>query len=290
MQEGTREGVEDNTPTERVEDSLVPKEEIEVYNEEVVREVEQEIQHYKPESFPATVLPSSNSFAGLQETVNALGAMEALAKVLVKSNLCPLKKIEDVTLAIITGNQFNFPFMTSINNIFPINGKPTLSVHLQRALILTNKVIFSKIYDFEPLYDWAKVVDGQIAKDGKGAPIILGRATVKDKPLEHCVPSSEKDRITKYKFVRLIKLEDGSFERLEVFSEFRMTDAAKAGLLEKDVWVKYPARMCDARAFAIGAREIASDITLGISTVSELADANNVKYYVSEGLEETIIV
>lgn len=290
MQERTKGDVENDTSKENVDDSLVPQLNEVEEQEEVAEEIKQEIQMYSPESFPATLLPSSNSFTGLQETVNALDAMDKLAGVLIKSLLCPLKKKEDITIAIITGNQFNFPFMTSINNIFPINGKPTLSVHLQRALILRNKVIFNKIYDFEPLYDWAKIVDGNVAKGANNQPIILGRFTVKDKPLEPCVASPERDRITKYQFKRLIKLEDGSFEKLEVFSEFKMSDADKAGLLGKDVWIKYPSRMCDARAFAIGSREIASDITLGISTVSELADINNVKYSVSENLEETVII
>lgn len=299
MQEGTTEGTEHNVPTESVEDSIIPQEEIEVNNEEVVGKQEVEIYNQQQASFPTSLLPSSSSFAVLQETVEALGAMETLAKVLIRSSLCPLKKVEDITLAIITGNLFGFQFMTSINNIFPINGKPTLSVHLQRALIIKHKIVFRKTAKHEAMYDWAKVdSEGKYitrtVTDAKGntrqVPIILDRATLKNKPLEPCVASGEVDRITEYEFTRLIKQEDGSFEKLVVTSEFRMSDAAKAELLTKDVWVKYPARMCDARAFAIGAREIASDVTLGISTVSELADAHNIKYTVSESLEETVII
>lgn len=294
------EQVEDKGKTllkEGVETSIVPLKEIEVYEDEVAEEIKNEVEQYNPHSFPATLLPSSNSFVGLQETTQALESMRTLAGTLIKSGLCPLKKVEDVIVAIITGNQFQFPFMTSINNIFPINGKPTLSVHLQRALILRNKIIFNKLNDYEALYEWAKIGDdGKLVMkelrnaqgQTKSVPVILKISTVQDKPLELCTAIKEVDRITKYKFTRLIKLEDGSFERLEVISEFKMSDAGKAGLLEKDVWIKYPARMCDARAFAIGSREIASDVTLGISTVSELADAHNIKYTVSENFEETI--
>lgn len=298
MQERTKEDVNNDTSNERVEDSIVPQIN-EIIETEEAEEIKQEIQNYQPESFPAHLLPSSNTFAGLQETTQALEAMKTLAGTLVKSGLCPLKKVEDVVVAIITGNQFGFPFMTSINNIFPINGKPTLSVHLQRALILKQKVLFKKISNFEPIYTWAKVDnEGKVITktqtnsqgQSRSVPDTIGNYTIKNKPIIPCVAIAEFDRITEYEFTRLIQLQDGSYKELVVNSEFRMSDAAKAGLLEKDVWVKYAPRMCDARAFAIGAREIASDITLGISTLNELADAHNIKYSVSENLEETVII
>ena len=244
---------------------------------------------YNPSNISTTVLPQSNNFVGLIETVQALEAMHTIAAVLVKSNLCPLKKEADVILAIITGNQFSFPYMTSINNIYAVNGKPTLSAHLHRALLLMHKLIFKKVYDYEALYDWAKTDEkGTVIKSTTGVPIILGRFTIDQKPKEYCVASSEKDRITKYEFKRMVKQLDNTYETMIVYSEFKMSDASKADLLDKDNWKKYPARMCDARAFTTGAREIAADITLGIYSVSELADQNNLKYRISESFEESL--
>ena len=66
--------------------------------------------------------------------------------------------------------------------------------------------------------------------------------------------------------------------------------AAKADLLRKDNWTNYPARMCDARAFTSGAREIGSDITLGILSLSEMADTTTINYSISSTLEEAVIV
>lgn len=270
------------------------------------KELEQEVEIYKEEQqetleevslrIPETLLPSSNNgnFLGLTQTVEALEHMNRLAEVLIKSSICPLKKPADVIVAIITGNQYGLPFMTSINNIFPINGKPTLSVHLQRAMILKAKVMFKKLLDYEPIYEYAK-----IDNEGKLVPKIvngqtthhsLGMFMKQDKPLENCVAVREVDRITKYEFNRLIKLEDGSFERLTIHSEFKMSDANTAGLLTKDVWRAYPARMLDARAFAIGSREIASDVTLGISSLGELAEVYNVPYTMTSGFEETPVL
>ena len=248
---------------------------------------------------PSTVLQSSNDFAVLEQTVQALASMQSLAKILIKSNLCPLKKEEDVILAIITGNQYNLPFMTSINNIVAINNKPSLSAHLHRALILQHGLIFEKIYDFEPMYSWAKTDEaGKVLKyatklpNGQAteSPIILGTFTKQDKPKEHCVAApTEVDRITRYKFTRQVKQANGQYRELIVITEFKMSDAVKAGLTEKDVWVKYSPDMLDARAFVKGARQIGSDITLGIMSISEMAEAMNLKYRVNSNLEEELI-
>ena len=90
--------------------------------------------------------------------------MKQLASVFVKGGLCPIKKEEDVIIAIITGNQLGLPYTTSINNIFPINGKPGMSAHLIRALLLQNGIVFNKDYDFEPMYQY---YEGDLDANGK---------------------------------------------------------------------------------------------------------------------------
>jgi hypothetical protein len=248
----------------------------------------------------ASDLPStSSSFELIRQTAQSLAAIEQIATSLITSNLCPLKKVSDVTVAILTGNQYGFPFMTSINNIFPINGKPTMSVHLIRALVLKYKIIPQKVLDFEPVYEFAKLNEaknGWAMKEvpnpnGTGMVKIFARTTLgtKDECPEGYAIVKEVDRITKYMFTRKIRNIDGSYSDLTTISEFRMSDAAKAGLLDKDVWVKYPARMCDARAFTIGSREVAPDYLLGIYSIGELADENNIRYTVSSSLEESVI-
>ena len=81
----------------------------------------------------------------------------------------------------------------------------------------------------------------------------------------------------------LLKQLDGSYKELVLVSKFRMSDAATAGLLDgKDNWSNFPARMCDARAFATGSRECASDILFGMMSINELADANGVAYTITD--------
>lgn len=295
---------EKGTPKE--EEGTVDEPKVEVIQEEVVEEVEERYGNIGQQpnqqlinSFASTPsLQNSGSFALVKEAAGSLEEMRAVASVLIKSELCPLKKESDVVLAIITGNQYGFPFMTSISNIYPIKGKPTLSAHLHRAILLKNKIVFNKVYDFEAVYQFAKLTEDGKAFELKDVPNPNGQGSTKQ-PTATTIGTidtmpvgyakvKEVDRITRYVFKRLLRQEDGSFEKLTVTSEFRMSDGAKAQLLEKENWIKYPARMLDARAFSTGAREIASDLLLGIYSISELADEANIKYSISPSLEESI--
>lgn len=284
---------------------IIQSESIEVEDEEIVtNEVEQEADDsdmgmsVNSASFlPQTPQIYSEDFNDVFLAVKALDSMNILANTLVKSGLCPFKKPEDVILAIITGKQFNLPYMASINNIYVVNGKPTLSAHLHRALLLREGVHYEKVYDFEPMYQFFKTdKDGAFVKvphptdQNKTIAVPVAVGTRHDNIPNAAFFGNEVDRITKYKFTRKLKQKDGSYKELVIISEFKMSDAAKADLLKKDNWNNYPARMCDARAFTSGAREIGSDITLGILSLSEMADTTTINYTISSTLEEAVIV
>lgn len=248
-----------------------------------------------PSTFSGHTPSVIDNFNLLERTSQQLENMTNIANVLVKSGLCPLKHPSDVVLAIITGNQYNFPFMTSINNIYPVNGRPSMSAHLIRALIITNQIVFNKVYNAEPIYLFAQTDDnGDIIVLTEGTSrkpkAILGQAT-KDTIIPNAKPILSKvvDKITKYVFRRKIRLADGSWETINVVSEFKMSDAVQAGLADKDNWSKHPDRMLDARAFTIGAREIAPDKLLGIYSIGELADTNNVQYTMDDSFIETVV-
>lgn len=277
---------------------------VETLTEKDIEEVETSIEKANTtsiiksdQSFSETYQTTSQQFSLIKETANSLADMERIASMLITSQLCPLKKTSDVVLAIITGNQYGFHFMTSVNNIFPINGKPTMSVHLHRALLLKHKIVFNKIVDNEALYDFAKLdADGKVmtrpinTQQGiKQVPIIVLRDVLSNQP-ENTTASLEVDRVTRYEFTRLVKQIDNTFAKIKVISEFKLSDANKAGLLDKDNWVKHLPRMLDARAFSIGSKEIASDILLGVYSISELADEFDVKYTISSSLEENVIL
>lgn len=238
---------------------------------------------------PSPTVLQNDGFSQVRQANQALEEIKALAAVICKSKLSPLKTVEDVTLAIITGQQYGFNFMNSVANIFPINGKPTLSVHLHRALILNAGIFFKKDYDFEPMFIYIQTdKDGKVLKNGENQPYILGTFTKDNAPAYSVTNNKAVDRITQYTFKRQLKQPDGTFEKLEVVSRFKMSNATH--LMEKDNWINYPERMLDARAFGIGSKEIGADILFGIYTISELADTYNIPYVIDENLQETILL
>lgn len=285
----------DNTPKEKeeVENSNLHVE----VTKEVVESLDTRDSEQLPEKFVhqikriensnlSTIPSEQNSFALVKQTSEHLQYIRNIAEELVKSSLCPFKKPEDAMLAIITGQQYNFPFITSVNNIYVVNNRTAMSTHLHRALIIQHKIMFKKIYNYEPIYAFIIKKD---KLDGTKQNILVGQGILAEKQ-EGWISSTEPiDRITKYRFTRIIKQIDGTFEKLETESEFKLSDAIQAGLSTKDNWKNFPQRMLDARAFSIGAKEIGSDILLGIYTISELADLNNTKYIISSGLEEEIV-
>lgn len=300
--ENVEDGV-DSVYVPEVEDTEEQVEEVETEEIEEEEEVtQQEVSSAITElETNLSTLPSTSSYSDIGEVAGALQHMHAVASIVVKGKLSPLKKPEDIIIAIITGKQYGFPFMSSINNIYPINGKPTMSTHLIRGLILKNRIVFKRVADYEPVYAYYKAEEKEgkivaifrnIVQEGKKVPIPIeiSRGTKDEIPLELYVRSSQPvDYITKYIFKRKIQMPDGSWENLEVDSSYSWSDAVKAQLTKKDNWKNHPKRMLDARAFNIGAKEIADDILGGMYSLNELADTFDVNYTISDDMQETIV-
>lgn len=217
--------------------------------------------------------------------------MLALGNVLCKSQLVPLKKPSDVVAALLTGKELGLPFIVSVSQIYPINNRATLGIHIQKALLLKNGIIFEKIEDAIPIYQFAKtdeegktVFKGVQTKEGlKQVPIIVSTGTLEEQPKN--TSKREIDRKTTYRFEREIKTPSGKYKEMVVKSSFTLGEAREAELTDKDVWIKYWRRMLDARAFSIGAKEIADDILLGIPPPNEVSD----NFYINDDGEEVMI-
>lgn len=216
--------------------------------------------------------------------------MRALAEVLCKSSLSPLKKSEDVVMALMTGKELGLPFVTSLSQIYPINNRPTLGVHIQKAILLKNGVIFEKVEDAVTIYNFLKknkdgtAPETTTVKDDKGRtreiPVIVSNGTIEEQPSNTF--KAPIDTRTTYKFTRELKQPSGKFKEISAKGSFTISEATDAELITKDVWKKYWRRMLDARAFTNGAREIADDLLLGIYSPSELST----DFYVTESGEE----
>lgn len=213
---------------------------------------------------------------------NTPARLLALSEVLVKSKLCPLKTKEDAFVAIQTGKELGLPFVVSISQIYPIEGKPTLGVHIIRGILLKEGIYFEKLHDCEDYYEFAIKEEDKFTVIKKGFINEQPNGSVKKKI----------DVRTEYLFERDIKTPSGKWRTIKVKSSFGITDVNMAELGDKTNYKRHLPRMLDARSFSIGAREIADDILNGIYTPSEMIDSNqpqDIDYTIDDNGVETVI-
>lgn len=90
------------------------------------------------------------------------------------------------------------------------------------------------------------------------------------------VPAQPIDYVTEYEFSRCIKQIDGSVRKMTAKSRFSYSEAQAADLFTKDTYKKYARVLIGHRAFTLGARDIASDVIMGVMEKSELQIVENV--------------
>jgi hypothetical protein len=95
----------------------------------------------------------------------------------------------------------------------------------------------------------------KVAQEGK-FPVIRTQAT----------PT---DYVTEYKFTRYKEI-CGKTVEIHSVGHFSYSESNVAGFFEKDTYKKYARIMIGHRAFSLGAKEIASDILMGVMETSEL--------------------
>ena len=77
------------------------------------------------------------------------------------------------------------------------------------------------------------------------------------------------DYVTEYKFTRYFNT-NGKERIQEAISHFSFSEAQSADMFSKDTYKKYPRVMVGHRAFVYGARDIASDLLMGVMETTEL--------------------
>lgn len=90
------------------------------------------------------------------------------------------------------------------------------------------------------------------------------------------VPAQPIDYVTEYEFSRCIKQIDGSVRKMTAKSKFSYSEAQAADLFTKETYKKYARVLIGHRAFTLGARDIASDVIMGVMEKSELQIVENV--------------
>ena len=83
------------------------------------------------------------------------------------------------------------------------------------------------------------------------------------------------DYVCEYEFTRY-KMINGTERITTCTSHFSFTEAQQAGFFEKDTYKKYPRILISHRAFTLGARDIASDLIMGLMDSTEIKLVNGV--------------
>lgn len=83
------------------------------------------------------------------------------------------------------------------------------------------------------------------------------------------VPAIPIDYVTEYKFARY-RIVNGKEVKMTSISHFSYTEAQAAELFKKETYTKYARVLIGHRAFTLGARDIASDLLMGVMESSEI--------------------
>jgi len=224
------------------------------------------------------------------EDFKSLDDMLAFGEKICKSDLSPLKRKEDVVAALLMGKELGMGVMTSINNIYPINGKASSGIHIIAAQLLKAGISYNVIVDYEPVF--AIAIKGSQVANEKGE-MKDTYITVKKEPYSYELKEGESrgktviDMVTIIKFNRVLKQPNGTYIPMEIISKFYKTDIPEV-LAKKDNWKNYENIMMYSRCFTNGAKRIGDDVILGLYETSELADANNIPYKVEDGVATII--
>ena len=166
------------------------------------------------------------------------------ARQMIKSKLLPdsIQTPEGAVVVMQYGRELGFQPMAAFQNIYIVNGKPSLATKAIAGLLLRGGVKWRIDKDFEEV--WADEARTQLI-----------------------------DRVTKMTFFR-----DG----MEISMEFKWSDAVTAKLVGKGVWKTYPKNMMYWRCFSMAADRIAPDLLLGMADSSVMADVHNIPYECNE--------
>ena len=219
----------------------------------------------------------------------------AAGQAIINSGMTPMKKAEDVMCAALFGKELGMSFMVSVNNIYAIQGRASVGIHVIQALLLKNGIKYTVTKDFETEYVY-KAKGGRIYtedfyhKNIDKFQIITAETpdTLYDKTKIQVIVSAD-DTVTEVEFERRSKFQDGTPYTQVHKQQYRLSTARSSGYLTKDNWKNDPANMLRVRCMALGARFIADDVLLGVLETSEVADIYNLNTNITEDGEVTII-
>ena len=258
----------------------------------------------------------------LNLNVNSLEALDAFVEGIKESSLVPSSDTkEDVKIKLLAGAELGIGITSALSNIYVINGRVTLSVHiieakLRAAGVITEILEYDSPMYIQSFYEFREDEDNNIVtvkgKDNK--PKIIGQKlvfqseiedlqrafkalelekttdpTITKLDLENAKPRIGKSVVafgTKVRMTRMLKQPDGSYRDMtNVFSYNTMTaalGASKNGDKDKDTWIKYRAEMLYASVIRKGGKIMADDLIMQLPETTEMLNHNNINFDINE--------
>lgn len=131
---------------------------------------------------------------------------------------------------------------------------------------------------------WYQDLSGSIYREyqlnSKQFAVVPNQQIAKTNPVQGKIPvwriiNQPIDYVTEYVFKRLKKYGDGYIE-VSSTGKFSHSEAQSAGFFDKGTYQKYARTMIGHRAFIYGARDIASDLLMGVMETTELKQIHNI--------------
>jgi len=251
-------------------------------------EVETEIseQQLYNESTSKALIAQQEAVINSPEAIQ-IEKMKLFARQVIASGVSGIKRESDAIVILMRGAELGLSYGASINNIFAINGKTGMSVHLHKAILQKAGVYFELQEDKAPVYAFGLM---KTKEDGVTKTFIPMGTTTEKKVEGYSVSPKIIDYRTTYYFEREIKMPlSGEVRVKKVTMSYLYSEAVQAELVEKEVWKKFDRSLMKARCFTSGGTEIASDILQGMYGINELAMETNRKFTIDENLEERFI-
>lgn len=219
----------------------------------------------------------------LMQKVFASGDIQALLDFCVPiagSGISPFQDAKQVAAVALWAHSKDVNLIDALANTFVFNGRVSLNSHMVRGLLLKAGITHRVLKNAKPVYSYSLKDRVFTAEEVESAPeqfkVFYSMEAIKayleletrDKTITPIIRSKEPvDIVTEVEFTRYFP---GRKTPVTYRSSFSFTEAQAAGLTEKSNWKAYLKLCLMARAYVIGAREIADDIIFGMYNPDEL--------------------
>ena len=249
---------------------------------------------------PATSLSALNFF-----NEKELAAAEAFLTKVMRSDKGGIKSVNDGLAIMMRAKDLQLPFSTCIEHVHVINGKTGVDVYAPQYQYTDGDNIYNEtqlptycvkcrsakeaesvttddivgVYPLRWYTDLKGNVYNQFGLNDKctialNKPQALKLASEGKFPVIR-IAARPIDYVTEFKFTRIFMI-NGKERIQEAISHFSFSEAQAADMFSKDTYKKYPRIMVGHRAFAYGARDIASDLLMGVMETTELKSVEGI--------------